>query len=119
MSDQSAAIRDRLNHPQRTDDLGLRDQFVRTEPEIVGHDDSSSSVLARRTPKLAVLIGRLTKRGKAVTPDRKECDLGVVNIVTGFGEIAGAPSPNHPDVDSLHRGRRRWASSSLRPPPAT
>ena len=39
-------------------------------PRSLAKMTSSSGALARRTPKLAVLIGRLTKRGKAMTRPR-------------------------------------------------
>ncbi len=48
---------------------------------------------AEQTPLSALRLGELI--GEAGFPD------GVVNIVTGFGEDAGAPLAAHPDVDKV------------------
>jgi len=67
--DQSATVRNRLHHRQRTLHLSLRDHFVGPETEIFGRDGSSGE-LARRTPELAVPTDRLTKTGKFLTRPR-------------------------------------------------
>ncbi len=48
---------------------------------------------AEQTPLSALFLGELIQ--EAGFPD------GVVNIVTGFGETAGAPLAAHPDVDKI------------------
>ncbi|MBX5437299.1 MAG: aldehyde dehydrogenase family protein [Alicyclobacillaceae bacterium] len=48
---------------------------------------------AEQTPLTALLLGELIQ--EVGFPD------GVVNIVTGFGETAGAALVNHPDVDKI------------------
>jgi phenylacetaldehyde dehydrogenase len=48
---------------------------------------------AEQTPLTALRLGELLQ--EAGVPD------GVVNIVTGFGEAAGAPLAEHPDVDKV------------------
>ena len=48
---------------------------------------------AEQTPLTALLLGELIC--EAGFPD------GVVNIVTGFGETAGAAISGHPDVDKV------------------
>jgi len=48
---------------------------------------------AEQTPLTALRLGQLLQ--EAGLPD------GVVNIVTGFGETAGAPLVEHPDVDKI------------------
>jgi phenylacetaldehyde dehydrogenase len=48
---------------------------------------------AEQTPLTAIRLGELIQ--EAGIPD------GVVNIVTGFGEDAGAPLAAHPDVDKI------------------
>jgi Aldehyde dehydrogenase family len=64
---------------------------------------------AEHTPLSALRFGELL--AEAGIPD------GVVNIVTGFGETAGAALANHPmSTRSPSPGRRKSASSSCRPP---
>src|SRR5207302_4959735 len=48
---------------------------------------------AEQTPLSAIRLAELAQ--EAGLPD------GVVNIVTGFGETAGAPLAAHPDVDKV------------------
>ena len=48
---------------------------------------------AEQTPLTALRLGELVQ--EAGVPD------GVVNIVTGFGETAGASLAEHPDVDKV------------------
>ncbi|MDN5937327.1 MAG: aldehyde dehydrogenase family protein, partial [Salinisphaera sp.] len=49
--------------------------------------------IAEETPLSGLKLGEIMQ--EAGVPD------GVVNIITGFGEAAGAPLSNHPDVDKI------------------